>query len=190
MAIALMAVFGVILAYLLVKFGPRSMKDDKDGEGMHKRRIGEGIKRLNENKAKYATMTEDMLAQTPDDDLLEAVLSNLWAKMRPDMADALGVIQAQGEGRQRMFALYAITGGIKQAGFDKIKESPDKVLLPMAIGGLEALDMPRSVAQMRRALEAEEADDFNVPYTDAFDEEDGKARMTAYIRQHPEEFID
>lgn len=192
MAIALMALFGVLLAFLLVRYGPRARREAANpNEGTHQMRIGDGIRRLNAFKKKYAVMTPTLLAETPDDDLIEAVLSNLWAKMRPDMKDALTVIQGQSAARQNIFALYAVTGGVKQAGFEKIKDSPDAVLLPAALQALLAMDMPQSAALLEAAIAADEdADEYKVPYTDTFHGEGGQEKMIAYIRANPQGFSD
>lgn len=192
MDIIIMAAFGVLLAFLLVRFGPLARKKEAEANSTaHRNRIGDGLRRLEANKKKYAVMTKPLLDETPDEDLIEAVLSGLWAKMKPDMSDALEVIQAQSKERQHIFALYAITGGVKQAGFDKIKACPDKVLLPVALEALERLDMPESIAALRSAIEAaQKADQYNTPYSDAFDAEDGKDKMAHYVRSHPEGFLD
>lgn len=194
MTILWMALLGVLLALLLVRFGPVARKRQQEGgpnDGMHKTRIGDGLRRLRENKAKYGTLTPELLAQTEDDDLIEAVLSNLWAKMQPDMSDALTVMRGQNEARRMIFALYAVTGGVKQAGFVKLKDSPDAELLPVALVGLETLEMPQSAALLREAMEdGADADAMQTPYGEAFAGEAGKERMIAYIREHPAAFSD
>lgn len=191
--IILFGLLGILLAYLLVKFGPRSRKNaqtEAPNEGLRNNRIGDGLRRLDTNKKKYTVMTQALLDETPDHQLIEAVLSNLWARMRPDMTDALTVAQAQSLSRQYIFALYAVTGGIKQVGFDMLKASPDVVLLPIALEALEALDLPQSAALMRQAIDEEDADGYREPYTDAFDAEGGKEKMIAYIRGNASSFLD
>lgn len=189
--IILFALLGVLLAYLLVKFGPRGRRATRPAdEGLRSNRIGDSLRRLDLFKQKYARMTQSLLDETPDEDLIEAVLSNLWAKMRPDMTDALSVIQTQNLSRQHLFALYAVTGGVKQAGFDKLKASPDAVLLPIALEALQALDMPQSAALMRQAIDAQDADACQEAYADAFHAEIGKEKMVACIRNNAAAFVD
>lgn len=191
MEIAIMALLGVALAFLLVRYGPVAQKRKRNPDaGLQGNRVGDGLRRLKQNKQKYAEMTGQLLAETPDENLIEVVLANLWAKMRPDMADALTVIEGQSVGRRYVFAVYAVTGGVKQAGFEKLKDCPDRVLLPVALEALQAMELPRSAALLHSAMETDEADSLNVRYTDAFDEEDGKGRMVEYIRAHTEDFID
>lgn len=192
MAIVIMALVGVLLAFLLVRYGPIAQKRAQNADdGLHGRRIGDGLKRLNAMKAKYAVMTRQLLDETSDDGLIEAVLSNLWAKMAQDMSDALTVISKQSPGRRMIFSLYAVTGGARQAGFAKLMESPDAALLPDALDGLQALQMHESAAILREAVGAgDDADSFRAPYADAFAAEDGKGRMAAYIRENPSDFLD
>lgn len=191
MSIIIMALLGVLLAYLMVRFGPLSQrKAESSGETVTRERIGDRLRRLEANKKKYAVMTQSLLEETPDEELIEAVLSNLWAKMRPDMKDALDVIQRQSMERQTIFALYAVTGGVKQAGFEKLKESPDAVLLPTALGALDSLEMTQTISLLRSAMETEDADQYQTPYTDSFDGEGGREKMIAYIRENPDGFLD
>lgn len=192
MSIALIVILAVILVVMLVRYRAMSNTSAKDEHGgLHNRRIGDGLKRLNANKEKYAVMTKEKLAETPDEDLIEAVLSNLWAKMKPDLSDAASVMAAQTLDRQRMFAAYAITGGIKHEGFEKIKTCGDAAYLPLALDALEAMDMQQSAKIMREALALEEdADALQEPYGEAFHGEGGKERMVAYIREHTDGFLD
>lgn len=192
MEIAMMVVLGVVLAYLVVRFGPRAQREaaKKESGQIEKARIGDGLRRLNANKQRYKEMTPALLAETPEDMLIEAVLSNLWAKMQPDLSDALTVMRTQSPERQHVFAVYAITGGVKQAGFEKIKDCPDAELLPVALEGLRAMDMPQSADLLQKAIDEEDADAYNTPYSDTFDGENGKDKLSAYIRAHATAFTD
>lgn len=186
--VGIIALAAVLLA-LLYWFG-RRRQDDAEDTGMQRRRIGDGLRRLNANKAKYATLTQTLLAETPDDQLLEAVLSNLWAKMPGDLSGAPAIMQAQSMPRQYVYALYAVTGGAKQDGFVALKAGPDAAFLPVALAALDALDMPQSAALLRLAVAETDADAYQTPYAEAFAAEDGKAKLIAYIRSNQRDFTD
>lgn len=181
----------VLLAALfawLWRAGRRASGDGHDG--LRATRIGDGLRRLNADKRKYATMTPALLAETPDYALLSAVLANLWAKMRPDLSDAAEVVARQPRERQLLYSLFAVTGGIRQDGLAALLAGADAAYLPDARAALEALDMPGSAALLADALAAEAPDAYDEPYLETFEGEGGKERMTAYIRAHADTFID
>lgn len=181
-AVLVAAALAFILWFLLLRNRPEG-KFTRD-------RIGDAVKRLNDNMEKYKVMTADLLAQTPDEDVLEAVLSNLWAKMKYDMSDAQAVMSAQNRSRQYMFSIYAVTGGVKQSGFAKFKASEDAVWLPMAVAALETIDAKDSAALLREAIAAADAEPYNLPYLECFENEQGRELMLVYIREHARDFVD
>jgi len=180
------AVAAAVLLFFLIK----KPGDHQDG-AMGTNRIGDGLKRLDAGKKTYAVLTPTLLADTQDDKLLEAVLSNLWAKMKPDLSDALEIIREQSQGRKWIFAIYAVTGGVKQDGFEGLKKSEDAELLPACVEGLEAIGATGTAAILAEAISAETgADRFDAPYLESFDTEEGKEKMAAYIRGNPGGFVD
>lgn len=162
---------------------------DADG-GVRVNRIGDGLHRLEANMRQYAHMTPALLEQTADDTLLEAVLSNLWAKMQPDLSDAEGVMAGQTDARRAVYALYWVTGEAKQNGFAGLRKPPGTAWFPVALDALDALDMRQSAAMLRAAMEAPDADACRDAYLEAFHAERGKERMAAFIRSEPEAFVD
>lgn len=190
-------ILGILLCVILAAWIVYFVRNSKRGEdALNTSRIGDGLKQLEANKLKYAVMTETLLAETPDEALLEAVLSNLWAKMKLDLSDALSVLENLSPGRNYIFTIYAITGGVRQAGFEKLKACADSAMLPVCAEGLDAIGTPRSAEILKRAIAgeaaetAETADAQNREYLDAFDAEEGKVRMISFIRSHAEEFCD
>lgn len=187
----LMIILITVLVVAFALYMARVRRDSANADdGIHESRIGERLRRLNENKEKYAVMTPDLLAETPDDALLEAVLSGLWAKMEPDLSNAAEVMASQSQGRQRMYALYLVTGDVKQDGFDALKASADAQFIPMAQAALEALGMEGSRALLGDALHSEDAGAYDDAYVETFTGEAGKEKMTAYIRENAREFCD
>ncbi len=187
MDIAISVLFAILLVYLLARLNPFSRGGE---DGLLKNRIGDGLRKLKALKRKYAVMTESLLMAAPDDELLEAVLANLWAKMAPDLSDAHGVMRGQSEGRRHIYALYAVTGGVRQSGFAAVRKGEDASLLPGCAQALEAIGAPSSADLLRRAMAADDPSPFSAPYLESFDAEDAKAKMVAYIRKNPEAFCD
>lgn len=180
----------LVIALLSHFFLSRKEESGKAAGSLEKNRIGDRLRRLNAMKERYAVMTETLLMQTQDEDLLEAVLSNLWAKMMPDMSDAFDVIERQNRERQALFAIYAVTGGVKQEGFDALKKTKDARLLPVCGDALRMIGAAGSAGILEEAMEAEKAEAYDDPYLESFDAEDGKAKMIAFIRENPRAFCD
>lgn len=190
-ALIILLVAVVMLVVAVVGTGLRKRQEADEGD-IQWNRIGDRLRRLQANMEKYKVMTPALLEETPDDKLIEAVLSNLWAKMAPDMSDASAVMAGQNTERQHLFALYSITGGIGQDGVAATKQGSDGHWGPMAVQALEEMGMPQSATLLHEGLsvDGEEADSFQGPYLETFDGEGGKERMVAYIRTHAKDFSD
>lgn len=180
----------MVLAFIWFFLKSRRPQEVGDESAMRFERIGDGLRRLEENKRRYAHMTPALLAETEDDDLLEAVLSNLWAKMRPDLSDAQAVMTAQTAARRMLYGLYWVTGEIKQDGFAMLEKDTGDGWFPLALDALDALGMEQSASLLRSAMEAPDAERYRDPYLETFQGEAGKARMVAYIRSQPDAFVD
>lgn len=191
MPTVLLVLIIILLAAMLARLiiAGRNLRKNPDG-GIHSRRIGDGLRKLHTDMAKYANMTGDLLAETPDDELLEAVLTGLWAKMRPDLSDAAAVMAMESRERRNLYAIYAVTGGVRQDGFSALQSSPDAAFLPTAREALQVLDLPQSAALLREGLQAEEPDAYNEPYLETFEGEGAKAKLIAYIRSNAAAFTD
>lgn len=154
-------------------------------DGMHKVRIGDRLARLNDMMSAYETMTGQLLSETPDETLLEAVLSNLWAKMDRDLENEFDVMAELSPERRYIYAIYAVTGELRQATSDKppkkMKEA-GPAQYALCAEALEAVGASGSAALLRQG----ETD----AYFMKFDEEDVMARMVQYIREHAEAFCD
>lgn len=159
-------------------------------EAIHKERIGARLHRLQDSMDQYAVMTEALMAETPDEALLEAVLSNLWAKMQPDLSDAQRVMAGQTPERQAVYAVYAVTGGAKQEGLAAVRQGADGEDIPLCADALAAIGAEETAAVLREAAGAEDPDAYTAAYLEHFDAEDCKGRLVAYIRAHARAFWD
>lgn len=184
--LALVVIIAVCVAVIFAARG--GMNKASREEGARFRRVGDGLKELEEKKKRFSHLTAEILAETGDDGLLECVLSNLWSKMRPDLSNAYEIVSPMSPGRRLVYSLYAVTGSLKQDGVKKFFKSPDARFMPEALSALQPLE----ASDVRSALSALESGENSsaAPYLEAFDALDVKARMVAYIRAHTEEFVD
>lgn len=119
---------------------------------------------------------ESLLDSVPDDALLEAVLSNLWAKMDADFSNEEAVFSSMSIDRKHIYAIYAVTGALRtqQPIPESIRPYCEEALHAMGTPGCAALlSIGNTEAYLRR-----------------FDEEHVKALMAVYIRAHATGFCD
>ncbi len=185
-ALAAAAFAALIFVYMRKK--NRDVASEHDG--LRTERVGDGLRRLQANQERYRELTAASLAEIPDELLLEAVLSNLWAKMRPDLADARDVLSGLSEGRKQLFAMYAVTGGVLDGGFSGLLKGEDAAFAADCEAGLRAVGANASADVLREALASAEPDLLSDAYAEAFDAEDGRARMVIFIRENAVAFTD
>lgn len=190
MSTAIQIVILVLMFIWIVRFVRKGRTQSAQDVEVTKNRIGDGMRELAAKKKKYAVMTTALLFETPDDVLVEAILCNLWAKMKPDLSNAFAVMQTVNMHRQYLFTLYAITGGIRQAGMQKLKDSSDAKLLPQCVDALEAIGIGGCADILREAMQAEDSEAYTEPYLEHFYAEDGVAKMVAFIRANAADFCD
>lgn len=151
-------------------------------EGLHMSKLGDGLRKHNAAIAENAVMTEQRICQTPDEALLAAILSNLWAKMEPSLDDEEAVIRGLSLGRRRLYAIYAVTGDLQRMDFEALSGSKDGVWLSPCEEALQALGAEQCAALLRARKRDE--------YLMRFDEDELMAQMVRYIREHMAEFVD
>ncbi len=182
---------GLAVLVLAVLFITRFVKGaGGKGTESHTSRIGDRIRKLNEDKRKYAVMTEALLMETENGSLLGAVLANLWAKMAPDLSDAHGVMSGLSKERQMIYALYAVTGSVNQKGFSAALSGEEGPLFSACGDALETIGAAQSAKILREGADALDPDVYTEAYLEAFEAEGGKAKMAAFVRENPSAFCD
>jgi len=170
--------------------GPSGAEDAEPEPAWGGERIGSFVQKLKQDMETYREMTPALLAETPDERLLEAVLSNLWAKMRPGLTDEREVVRGLSQPRRDLYALYTLTGQLygEDAPWPPAVERED---LPGALRVLDAVGAVETAALLRSAqANPEEFAKVGAPYTDAFDAEDVRGKLPGYIRANAVGFLD
>ncbi|HML48178.1 MAG TPA: hypothetical protein PKE04_15655 [Clostridia bacterium] len=170
---------------LLAVLAWRLLRDGREDK-LDKNRIGDGLRHLNAQMEQYRHLSGETLAQLPDEALLEAVLSNLWAKMEPGLGDARAVMAEQAAPRRLLYAVYDVYGHVREKGLEPLPEGLDE-----AAECLNAIGAVRTAELLRRAAEApSERPLLQEPFLESFDAEQTKARLNRYIREHLDAFSD
>ena len=183
-AVGIIIVFSFVClcAFLIIR---PDLKGREEAPGTRPQ-IGDGLREDRKNREKYSRLTPELLDATPDEDLIKAVLFNLWGKMRPDRRDAKQVLEGLSAGRQAVYALYAVTGGLKTDGSAGFMKGPDAAFLPDALRALELLGCGDTAALLREVAPGSDP----APYLESFDALDVRGKLAAYIRQNAGLFTD
>ena len=182
---AIVLLFIVVIGFLL--FIATRHRPAAEDAGMHRRRIGDGLRHLRALEETYAVMTPALLSQIPDSQVLEAVLANLWAKMRPGLENASEVMRGLSLPRQALYAVYTVTGSLRQHGAAQTLRD-EAEWFPQCAQALRALEMDET-ATLLQSVQAGDAQAAEA-YLESFSALDGKGRLVWYVREHVEAFCD
>ena len=139
---------------------------------------------------RYEHMTADLLAQTADDDLVDAVVSRVLAKAaqarRPDPVATLATLE---HASTVVYSVWAVCKEMAAGDYDSLCASPARELLEPAQSAFEVIGAP-ACAQALAALIAAPDEDTQAAFRLAVQTECPLSLCVPYIRDHAEEFCD
>lgn len=137
---------------------------------------------------KYAHLTPAQLAAVPDDEVIEAVVSNLLAKCDDQHCDPYALIPALSRERCAVYSIWVLQ---KELGTDPthLRRSEQFGFSELAADALDWLSFPAVAAAVRTYLQT--ADDAAVAdLREAFAAGTVEARLISLIREVPAAFCD
>ena len=141
----------------------------------------------------YAKMTPALLASVPDEELAEAVVANVFAKMSKQRPDLYVELPQQTPGRCAVTAAWLVDRELDQSDFETLFASACGPLAELAADGLDRLQAPSAAAAIRAALVAETEEvraNCHADYVEAREQEDIPQKLIDYIRDNADEFTD
>ncbi len=149
--------------------------------------------RDNSNAAKlmntYRHMTRELLDDTPDDQLVKAVVANLLAKADEAKLDAYAVIPALSQERCAVYSIWLFQNELKSGDPAALRQSGQFGFSELAADGLELLGFDALAADLRDYLQT--ADDARAnAMLDALRAIDLNAALVECIRDHADAFCD
>jgi len=156
------------------------------------RRMGKGKKdesRSAKLMEKYATLTAENLAATPDEELVEAVVANVLShaadSRRPDPAAALAVMP---QPFTVVYSIWAVCKELSRGGYAALTRTATREMVQPAIDGLPVIGASATAAALT-ALQTAHTDTQDTEAAEhafhlAVEQECPLALCAAYIRDH------
>lgn len=95
----------------------------------------------------------------PDDQLVDAVIANLMAKLDPHHPDPYRTIPMLSHGRCVVYSVWLLCRELDNAGFEELLESPSSAFCALGADGFDTLGAVRCAEAVRAALRTEEEEE-------------------------------
>lgn len=143
--------------------------------------------RAEQLQEQYATLTEQLLADTPDEQLVTAVVANLMGKLPRRHPNPLVTFPRLGRGRCAVYFTWLMMKEIEHNGVNVLKNKGAARFNELGLEGLKMVDAVKTADAVTAFL-----DDDGHPQTviDAVKEEQPLVLLAEYIRLNPTEFTD
>ena len=138
---------------------------------------------------KYKQMTPTLLEETPDEELVKAVVANLLAKAEGAHKDAYAVIPTLSQKRCAVYSVWLFAREIQSNNAPFLRRDEQFGFSELAADGLDLLGFSEVAADLRDYLQTE--DDARVaPMKALADSRELSDAMIALIRNDPDDFCD
>ncbi len=143
--------------------------------------------RAEELQAQYAVLTADMLANTPEEQLVTAVVANLMGKLPRRHPDPLQTFPKLGRGRSAAYFVWLAMKEVEHNGTDALKSKRFVRFADVAVEGLKTVEAFETAAAVEAFLKNDGAPD---AVEMAIAKENPLALTAEYIRLNAAEFVD
>ncbi len=138
---------------------------------------------------KYATLTEENLSATPDEELVEAVVANVLShaaeNRRPDPAAELAVMP---QPFTVVYSIWAVCKELSRGDYKALTRTATKEMVDHAIDGLPVIGAPATAAALAALRDAyaakEDTADGEKAFHVAVEQECPLTLCATYIRDH------
>ena len=147
----------------------------------------------NSNAAKlmntYHVMTRELLDNTPDDQLIKAVVANLLAKAESAKGNAYAVIPTLAQERCAVYSVWLFQNEMQGEDPTVLRQSGQFGFSELAADGLDLLGFPELAADLRNYLQTAD-DTLAVSMKQALASASLEAALIEFIRDHADAFCD
>ncbi len=143
--------------------------------------------RAEELQEQYKVLTAETLANTPDEQLVIAVVANLMGKLPRRRPDPLIAFPKLGRGRCAVYFVWLMMMEIEHNGVAALTGKGTARFNDLGLEGLKTVEAEDTAAAVQAFLTADGRPD---AVTAAIEKEQPLARLAEYIRLNPTEFID
>ena len=170
----ILLIIAAAVCYILIR---RMGKDKKDDSRAAKLR------------EKYATLTEENLSATPDEELVEAVVANVLShaaeNRRPDPAAELAVMP---QPFTVVYSIWAVCKELARGTYGALLRTATKEMVDHAVDGLPVIGAPATAAALAALRDAhaakEDTADAEKAFHVAVEQECPLTLCATYIRDH------
>lgn len=109
---------------------------------------------MNENKEmerKYSILSEDQLNDFDDDELIKAVMFNIWSRMEDDMSDEYEIIKDVNEYQRAVYVAKKLDKDINDGGFEQIYLTQSRKLSQFAYDAFKAIGAEKYADMIEKA---------------------------------------
>lgn len=145
----------------------------------------------------YATMTEELLRSTSDEELVSAVVANLMNKQDKKKPDPIAALPFLSRGRAAVYSVWLLCNELEKQEFDAFFRSSSARFAEPAVDGLDRIGATNSAAALRAAIRTAEEDSeaplwdaVTTVFREAIATEQPLALCVRYIRENTDEFVD
>lgn len=149
--------------------------------------------RADELQERYRHLTADLLAATPDDEVVTAVVANLMAKLKKSRPDPLVTIPQLSRGRNAVYFVWLFCKEAEKNGVEALLKKPAVRFLESGIAGLETVGAEATAAAARALIEPSEdiaEEERFAALEAALQAEQPLSLCRDYIRAMPDDFVD
>ncbi len=143
--------------------------------------------RAEELQEQYKVLTPALLAETPDEQLVTAVVANLMGKLPRRRPDPLMTFPKLGRGRCVVYFVWLMMKEIEHNGVAALKSKGSARFNDLGLEGLKAVEAVETAAAVEAFLTADGRPDAVIT---AIENEQPLTRLAEYIRLNPTEFTD
>lgn len=146
--------------------------------------------RAEDLQKKYAVMTSELLAETADDALVNAVIANLMTKLARRHPDPLITLPRYSHGRNAVYFTWMLVKEVEHNGVEALRKKPAVRFVDVGIEGLVAVGAEETAQAVRKLQNATEQAEQAAAVLAALEKEQPLTLCVEYIRNNPEEFLD
>ena len=204
------------LSKILIFFGRTDKNKFIDGKSVKEieEEVLQSIREFN-NRPIYTQLTEKIIDNTSDDDLLQVVFDNLSQKQAEDFEDEYEIVSSWNDSRQAIYMIWLLEGEVNNGGYNQFYENsngqfyndlPDALKLVGANGFAKLMQRANETFQKEnrqitqhqdgtvegfiKSYENNPLNQLDDEFYDLYKKEDLQQIQINFIRKHKTDFID
>ncbi|MDD2361938.1 MAG: hypothetical protein PHH84_03120 [Oscillospiraceae bacterium] len=141
----------------------------------------------------YRVMDSQKLMETPDSELIDAVISNIMAGLDPRNPDAYRKVPLLSRGRCAVYSVWLTCYELRDNSISDYLNSPSGRFAELAADGFELIGAERCSSLLKSAYTSDEPIEIEAAgsqLAEAVEQENPLELCRQYIRANPEEFTD